>query len=59
MLLTTPQTPSGELDSALTNDYRMRGFARRSLRELDAYAQRTRWSLQAGLRFEQTWFETG
>lgn len=57
VLLTTPQVPGGELDSALTNDYRITDLINA------AYVNWTRtlterWSLQAGLRFEQTWFET-
>ncbi len=54
---TTPQEPDGTLDSALTNNYRITDLINA------AYVNWTRtlterWSLQAGLRFEQTWFET-
>lgn len=54
---TTPQHPEGMLDSALTNNYRITDLINA------AYVNWTRtlterWSLQAGLRFEQTWFET-
>ena len=55
--LTTPEIGENVLDTSLTNDYGIRDIINAAYFNWSRKLTE-RWSVQAGLRFEQTWFET-
>ncbi|MCB0763205.1 MAG: outer membrane beta-barrel protein [Flavobacteriales bacterium] len=57
VFVTSPLVGDAVLDTALTNDYRITDMINAAYFNWSQMLS-PRWSMQAGLRFEQTWFET-